>query len=123
MRIPKRYGRSQIKKCPFCGKQVTTVSKEGVPVCTSHKNASLGKLVCLCGEFVYPVSGKWGLYFECPHCGNVSARKIFENNIIKDVSGQPKNIVEKKQVQWRPRVKKGSGPEEIIITSDDPDYF
>ena len=124
MRIPKKYGQSRIDNCVFCGKQATTQSKEGAPVCVAHKSAVLPPLRCLCGEYVAPMSGKYGLYFDCLKCGNVNARRIFENNKIFDAKDEKPASTKKKQIQYKPYVpKKNPNPKEITIRSDDPDYF
>ncbi|HII71620.1 TPA: hypothetical protein HA265_02585 [Candidatus Woesearchaeota archaeon] len=125
MHIPKRYGESRITNCPFCGKQATTTSKEGVPVCTAHKTALLPPLKCLCGGSVAPMSGKWGLYFDCLKCGNVNAKRILDNNLIFDYSKrqeQKESKDQKKQYMQSPP-KKTFQPKEITITTDDVDYF
>jgi len=140
MGIPKRYGQSQVTNCVFCGKQATTQSKEGVPVCTVHKNVGLPLLKCLCGEYVDPMLGKWGLYFRCLRCGNVSSKKIFENNALTVMhkrsrdsiseSGSVNNkqsLVRSSPEPWpKPKDKKKTledYQEEKYVRSDDPAYF
>lgn len=80
MYIPKRYGQSKIENCPFCGKTSVTKNKQDIPVCTAHKDAQLDDLKCICGEWLDLCSGKWGPYFRCMKCGNVSFKKVMEIN-------------------------------------------
>ncbi len=115
MRITKRYGQSMPSQCPFCEKQATAMSSEGVAVCQAHKNQNLPELKCVCGEAVELRKGKHGIYFFCYNCGNVSSKRIFEVNDIKDSISD--NSEGKKQ-QSNNYSKK-----EITITSDDADYF
>lgn len=70
----KVYGQSKAYECPFCGKRALSVSKQGVPVCVNHKNKSVN-IKCVCGEWLDIKKGKWGPYFHCMNCGNISFRK------------------------------------------------
>lgn len=80
MRIPKRYGQSKVEGCPFCGKQSTTTNKQGIPVCITHKDKELLDFKCLCGEWLDLKNGKYGPYFFCMKCGNISFSKGMEFN-------------------------------------------
>jgi len=80
MRIPKKYGHSRIDSCPFCGKQAVIKNKQEVPVCQAHKESLIENFHCVCGEWLDVVSGKWGPYFKCLHCGNINFRKGLEMN-------------------------------------------
>ncbi|MBN2566627.1 hypothetical protein JXB02_00905 [Candidatus Woesearchaeota archaeon] len=111
MRIPKRYGESRIDRCPFCGVQATAYNSQGMHVCARHTDALLGDMKCLCGEALEMRSGKWGVYFSCPRCGNVNSRRVFETNQAVDVS------VKKKAGHHQ---EQDPGPKEIIVRSDDP---
>lgn len=75
MKIPKQYGKSQINECPFCGKQVVVKNDQGIPVCKEHKDKKLKNLKCACGEWLDIKQGKWGPYFVCINCGNISFKK------------------------------------------------
>jgi hypothetical protein len=86
MYIPKRYGQSKIERCPFCQKQAFSTNSQGIPVCTSHKNAILNDMKCICGKPLDIKSSKWGIFFLCMSCGPVSMKKAFDVNEIKDVS-------------------------------------
>ena len=72
MRIQKRYGESRIENCPFCGRQAIIENEQGVPVCTNHKDKLLPDLRCVCGEYLLMQKGKFGIYFNCLRCGNMS---------------------------------------------------
>lgn len=80
MRIPKRYGESQVVNCPFCGKTAVTKNSQQVPVCTAHKDNELKNLKCVCGEWLDILPGKWGPYFRCLTCGNINFKKGLEMN-------------------------------------------
>lgn len=80
MRIPKRYGESQIAKCPFCQAQSTTMNSQGIPVCPKHQAQNLDSLKCACGSFVDIKKGKFGPFCTCFKCGAVNLRKILDVN-------------------------------------------
>jgi hypothetical protein len=74
MRIPKRYGQSTNQKCPFCDEPATTKGKQKLPVCRKHVSNILEKK-CVCGEWLEVRDGKFGVYFNCMHCGNIPLKK------------------------------------------------
>jgi len=117
MRIPKRYGQSHTDSCPFCGKTATTQSCEKVPVCLKHRDSRLPAMKCVCGEYLDLRTGKFGAYFNCMRCGNVSFSKAMEMNVIPDdvkvVDKSPKETVEKKEYK----------PREITVRSDEVDFL
>ena len=80
MRLPKRYGQSQIAKCPFCGQQATTTNGQKVPVCVKHKDSQLQNLKCACGSYLDMKTGKWGPFFICINCGPINMRKALDVN-------------------------------------------
>ncbi|MBW3015250.1 hypothetical protein KY330_02410 [Candidatus Woesearchaeota archaeon] len=86
----KIYGESRVEECPFCDKKAVVVNSQGIPVCGEHKAQYLN-LKCICGETLDVKSGKYGVYFECLTCGNISYRKALSFNpkpvaVIKDDS-------------------------------------
>jgi hypothetical protein len=81
MYIPKKYGQSKVENCPFCGKIGTTKNKQGLAVCTSHKDETLQDVKCVCGEWLEPREGKWGAYFHCLNCGNINLKKALEGSL------------------------------------------
>lgn len=111
MRIPKKYGESWTDKCPFCGKQATTINNQNIPVCSGHKNASLEEMKCLCGEYLEIKHGKYGVYFFCIKCGNISAARIFEINNTSAKNSNTGDGTDGKQKTI------------ITTTSDDPRFF
>ena len=115
MRIPKRYGEGLVNKCPFCDRTATTTNNQGVSVCHRHKKSHLGELKCVCGEYVEQRKGKHGVYFFCINCGNISAKKIFEVNDVKD-----SNEASKKNGSGHNKHDSGK---EITITPNDVEYF
>lgn len=124
MRIPKRYGQSRIEKCPFCGKQATTESKEKVPVCTNHKESILNEMKCMCGEILDLKAGKWGVYFSCMNCGNINGKKVFETNEVKDKKNEKKTSSKPKRETFREMRKRRNVFEQPeTVTPNDPRYF
>ena len=102
----KVYGESRIDNCPFCGRRALTKNSEGVPVCADHKNKSLPRMKCVCGEPLDVMEGKWGAYFNCINCGNISFRKGLDMNPPIE--------------QEKP---KDNNKKEITISSRDVDVF
>ena len=80
MRIPKRYGQSQIAKCPFCGEMATLSNPQKVPVCIKHKNSELNAMKCACGSYLDMKHSKYGPFFVCINCGPINMRKALETN-------------------------------------------
>lgn len=80
MRIPKKYGQSRIDTCPFCGKPSVVRNEQGIPVCNAHRHNEVKDLKCACGEWLENKSGKYGSYFFCINCGNISFKKGLEMN-------------------------------------------
>lgn len=120
MFIPKQYGKSRVDSCPFCGKQSITVNKQGVPVCLQHKNDELFGMKCFCGESLDLRSGKWGPYFVCFKCGNISFSKGLEANPNLG-SGSSKFKVQQKAKQTYKVEEKSK--KEIVIRSDELDFY
>lgn len=126
MYIPKRYGMSKIDSCPFCQKHATTMNSQKVPVCAAHKQEMLDGLKCICGSTLDILNGKFGVFFSCMKCGNISLKKVLEFNDVKPKAkvvyssqrfgnNSSNNL---KQNQRQPTERK-----EIIVRSDDPRYF
>ena len=80
MHIPKKYGHGRNERCPFCGNQAIALNPQGVPTCTRHSTNSLENLRCACGKELTPMQGKYGMFFNCINCGNISLRKVLEIN-------------------------------------------
>lgn len=127
MHIPKRYGESKKQDCPFCGKKSITENSQGVPVCLAHKSSSLD-LKCICGDWLETKKGKWGPYFTCPRCGNLSFAKAMEANpgfgkkTEKQESSSKTNS--SKQISVKPLYKaEKQSKKEMIITSDELDFY
>ncbi len=111
----KTYGSYRTAACPFCGAAAYSKNKQGVPVCAKHKNASMGEMKCVCGEYVEQKEGKWGVFFVCPNCGPVNMNKILSVNEVKDESkSKHDKYAEKRNVDGRT---------ETVVRSDDPLYF
>ena len=133
MHIPKRYGQSKIDKCPFCQKHATTLNKQGVPVCASHKEELIDDLKCVCGSTLDMLQGKFGVFFSCMKCGNMNLRKVMEINDIKPKSNSYNNNdndSNNKKDNSNKKIYNQSNKKdflqirkEITIRSDDPRYF
>ena len=78
MRFRKEYGQSREDSCPFCGKRATFENKDGLLVCLDHKNESMPLIRCACGDILEQRAGKFGPYFNCMACGNISFAKAME---------------------------------------------
>ncbi|MBN1645901.1 hypothetical protein JW868_02570 [Candidatus Woesearchaeota archaeon] len=74
------YGESRIDECPFCGKRCYIKNPQGIPVCKDHQNKTLENLKCVCGEWLDLRQGKWGPFFTCMNCGNMSVKKAMQMN-------------------------------------------
>ena len=117
MFIKKKYGESKVENCPFCGKRALTSNSQKIPVCLSHKNQELLDVKCLCGEWLDLKQGKYGPYFNCIKCGNISFKKGLEMNHVET----KKNALKKEEV--KPAEKIRFEPRETIITSDELDFL
>ncbi|HLC66983.1 MAG TPA: hypothetical protein VJK52_05070 [Candidatus Nanoarchaeia archaeon] len=116
MYIPKRYGESKKTTCPFCGKVSTIQNSQGVPVCVAHRTTMMPEVKCVCGKWLELLSGKWGPYFRCINCGNVSWNKGREMVEMQKGSA-PSPAVQSTQKAVPTR------REELVVRSDDPRYF
>jgi|WetSurMetagenome_2_1015567.scaffolds.fasta_scaffold1104333_1 hypothetical protein len=119
MRIPKSYGNYRTDKCPFCGRQASITSDEDVPVCVSHKHATLPELKCVCGKPVMMMKGKFGIFFNCLHCGNMNAKRIFEMNVITDTKKEKNIDDENDDDNQGYKIKRYSAGEESTMRSDE----
>ena len=86
MFIPKKYGESQIKRCPWCEGIAITSNSQKVPVCMKHKNNIFENVKCGCGKFLDIMHGKFGSFFTCTDCGIVNMKKALEVNQLKDIT-------------------------------------
>ncbi len=75
----KIYGQSRIETCPFCAKRALFNNSQGIAVCREHRYNKLMPR-CVCGELLEIRKGKWGPYFFCMNCGNISYRKGIDMN-------------------------------------------
>ena len=71
----KQYGSYQLKNCVFCGRVATQLNKEGVYVCYRHLKDKIVEQKCVCGNVLELRKGKYGTYFNCVSCGNLSFDK------------------------------------------------
>ena len=77
----KEFGKSRIDSCPFCNSQSTTTNPQGVPVCLAHKKTDMvANFKCVCNSWLDMKKGKYGVYFNCMDCGNLSFDKGLEIN-------------------------------------------
>ena len=116
MYIPKKYGQSKADVCPFCRKTATIKNRQNVPVCSSHKGEELGELLCACGSTLEILHGKFGVFFSCMKCGNMSLKKVMELNEIKPKLRSYSGDYSKKAFNSQDK-------KEITVRSDDPRYF
>ncbi len=116
----KQYGVSQISECPFCGKQSTVQNNQGIPVCARHKDSILNDMKCVCREYLDLAHGKYGAYFTCINCGNISMKKALSMNNVVDMSKKQVSKTISKQQKWPSNLKT---PGEYTFRSDDPAIF
>ncbi len=117
MFIPKKYGQSKIDKCPFCQKHATSMNKQNVPVCPSHKGEVLDNLKCVCSNTLEIMNGKFGIFFSCTRCGSMNLRRVLEFNTVKPKMGI-ENFSQRNKKTFP--VKSGKI---MTVRSDDPRYF
>ena len=73
--MKKEYGNYQQNVCPFCSKVAVTKNSQGIPVCREHSNKKLEGIKCVCGSWLDLCDGKFGPYFRCMNCGNISFQR------------------------------------------------
>ena len=117
MFIPKRYGESKVDGCPFCGRQAIVKNSEGIPVCNDHKDKTLGDMKCTCGQYLLLQKGKFGPYFNCLKCGNVTLKRALEINPNIMHAEKAKGAIVGSQESQRNESR------HQIIRSDDPRFF
>ena len=113
----KEYGNYKTDSCPFCGKIATQKNEQGVAVCRLHLKEELPERKCHCGKWLELKSGKFGPYFNCIDCGNLSYDKGMERSTVEPV---------KKEEPIKTPIRRSSLYEKkkvIEITSDDVEYF
>lgn len=119
------YGQSRVDSCPYCGAQATGENEFGVPTCRHHIKMDMPPLKCYCGDWLDVLKGKWGPFFSCLNCGNMSWSKGLGANpgafskVLEKATQDAAKGLEKKQFSFKPNYEK----KEITIRSDDPDYF
>jgi len=147
----KSYGNYQIIKCPFCERRATQKNEQGLNVCHLHTKNTLEEIKCTCGSWLEAKSGKYGPYFNCLNCGNLSYQKGMEiktvtkvnegvidnvdtsnvdskvnNNINDNVDNSNVYHSEDKSNYDKNKTKKETTTnkrKEITITTDDLEYF
>lgn len=122
----KKYGESRIDSCPFCGKISTTKNQQKIPVCQAHKNEKLPDFKCICGEWLDIQESKYGSYFRCMRCGNISFKKAMEMN-SQQIKAKPKteniSTIKENQTESKITTKENNKPKEITVRSDELDYL
>lgn len=114
MYIPKRYGESKKQQCPFCGKVAIVQNSQGIPVCTAHRERQFPEVKCFCEKWLELLSSKWGPYFRCVNCGNVSWSRGKEMADLEKGASAP---------AASSTYSRTSPKEELVVRSDDPRYF
>jgi len=120
MRIPKKYGQSKVDKCPFCNMPAVVNNSQGVPVCSKHRDKKLEDAKCVCGETLELRTGKFGAYFHCLNCGNISFSKAMSVNDFTDKKSQDSK---KDSDSEKPKNEPRLGRKEITVTSDELDFL
>ena len=102
------------------------MNSQGVPTCLAHKKAQLLDLKCSCGDWLDILKGKYGPYFNCMKCGNVTFRRGLEINQPIKAHYEEKSAYEKKQKQYQKKKMYHAVKEtkkEITVTSDEVDFL
>ena len=123
----KVYSESKVENCVICNKQALLLNTQGFSVCSIHKNIIIPELKCLCGEYLMMMDGKFGKFFQCINCGNITIKRAIEINeelIHKQLSKESVNkSYTTDSIRKAVYVKEDNKPTNTIIRSDDPDYF
>ena len=86
----------------------------------------MAEMKCICGNYLEPRRGKYGLFFICQKCGIVNKRKASEVNTVKEfheseTEASVREVKEKKQEQKinsEPTIRR-----EITIDTNDVEWF
>lgn len=124
-RTKKTYGESRVDHCAFCGSIATQTNEQGALVCRHHLQQKMEEIKCTCGSWLEQCSGKFGPYFRCTNCGNLSFQKGMEMKaMMKPESVSQKNTPLSPEKKTIPKQEKYySEKKEITVRSDDPNYF
>ncbi len=130
MYIPKKYGCSQSKSCPFCNRNATSKNEQKIPVCEKHRATKFPDVRCSCKSFLDLRDGKWGPYFVCMKCGNKNLQNVLELMQATNQKLQPeleKNEMKSTPIRPNPTSSavypRPQPKKEIVISSDDPEWF
>ena len=85
---------------------------QGISVCQKHKDRKIENAICACGETLELRTGKFGAYFYCINCGNISFSKAMSVNDFTDKTSEKPKTNEPKL-----------GRKEITVTSDELDFL
>ena len=80
----KVYGSYKTVSCVFCGKLAMNKNERGLEVCAEHKERVMNNIKCTCGSLLEMRDGKFGTFFSCVNCGNISLRKALEMKQIME---------------------------------------
>lgn len=127
MFIRKRYGESQQRTCPFCGRMATQKTKDGLEVCYQHIKGKLEEIKCSCGSWLEQRSGKFGPYFNCLNCGNVNLKKALEMKALTAketaVAVKPAMSASNSSLKKESYRESDRKPKETTIDTNDVEYF
>ncbi len=121
--VRKQYGQSRTDVCPFCGSTATSANEFGVPTCRHHVKVDMPALKCFCGDWLDVASGKWGPYFRCMRCGNISWSKGLEANPGAFAKAAQGALVQGSSEKKPNILYKPSTGKDTTIRSDDPEWF
>ncbi len=128
----KVYGQSMERTCPFCHKIATQKNPQGLNVCYQHTKQVMEDIKCACDKWLEQRVGKFGPYFNCMKCGNISYAKAMEMKSLgpkTTSSSQPESDYPliSSSTTSKPTLSASPKPSvtsrEITIRSDDPRYF
>lgn len=124
----KVIGQYQTPECPFCGKRALSVNSQKVPVCVEHKNKVIPEKRCSCGSWLALLHGKYGPFFNCVKCGNMSYTKGNERASIIETKQEARSETqdERGKIQKDKSESRKEIPEErvsTVVSPFDPRYF
>jgi len=99
----------------------TQKNEQGVDVCYQHTKQVMDEIKCTCGQWLEQRVGKFGPYFNCMKCGNISFAKGME---MKSITAAKNTVtVEKKDIVVKKEYREREEKREIFTDSNDSRFF
>lgn len=88
-----------------------------------HKDSLLAEMKCICGQYLEPRRGKYGLFFICQKCGIVNKRKAFEVNTVKEFHETETEVSARELKEKKITAEPSPSRREITIDTNDVEWF